>query len=132
MPPVFTHIAFLVSNLSRSISFYAKYCGLIVYKDKREKGGNYVWLSPPVEEGKRPKFSFVLSEDPDVQPVDHIGFQSSSKQEIDQIAQLAKTEGCLEDGPIDYGGSVGYYVLLRDPDGHVIEFTYGQGIEGVH
>jgi len=132
MPPIFTHIAFLVTDLNRSISFYEKYCGLKIYKDKRKRGGSYVWLAPPVEEGKKPKFSFVLSEDKDVDPVDHIGFQCNSKKEIDQIAELAQKDGCLEDGPIDYGGSVGYYILLRDPDGHIIEFTFGQDLEGVH
>lgn len=132
MPPIFTHIAFLVTDLDQSIEFYKRFCGLTVFKDKRAQGGSYVWLAPPTESGKNPKYSFVLSEDSVVERLDHIGFRCDSKQEIDRIAETAKTVGVLEDGPVDYGGSVGYYVLLKDPDGHIVEFTFGQDLEGVH
>jgi catechol 2,3-dioxygenase-like lactoylglutathione lyase family enzyme len=132
MPPVFTHIAFLVRNLDRSIAFYQKYCQLTVFLDRREEGRTHVWLAPPTPEDQAPPFALVLSQDEMVDLIDHLGFRCQTKEEIDQIAQMAKEDRCLEDGPEDYGGSVGYYVLLRDPDGHVVEFTWGQNLTGIH
>ena len=29
------------------------------------------------------------------------------------------------------GGDIGYVAMLRDPDGHVVEFTFGQPIAGL-
>ena len=35
------------------------------------------------------------------------------------------------EGPTDYGGSVGYFVVVREPSGHLVEFTFGQPLRGV-
>jgi hypothetical protein len=39
--------------------------------------------------------------------------------------------GILVHPPTDTGGSVGYWTMVRDPDGHGVEFTCGQPIEGL-
>jgi hypothetical protein len=35
------------------------------------------------------------------------------------------------DGSIDHGGSVGYIALVREPSGHLVEFTHGQPLKGL-
>jgi hypothetical protein len=40
--------------------------------------------------------------------------------------------GILVEPPRDAGGSVRYFTMLRDPDGHLVEFTNGQPIEGLY
>jgi predicted lactoylglutathione lyase len=63
--------------------------------------------------------------------LDHFGFQCDSRNEVDQIARLAKEQDILVDPPTDVGGVVGYFTTIRDPDGHLIEFTFGQPLTGL-
>ena len=37
--------------------------------------------------------------------------------------------GCLLKPPEDSGPPVGYWALLRDPDGHTLEISYGQELK---
>jgi hypothetical protein len=32
---------------------------------------------------------------------------------------------------VDVGGVVGYFAMVRDPDGHLVEFTAGQPLRGL-
>ena len=63
--------------------------------------------------------------------MDHLGFQCDTREEVERIAEKAKEMGILVEPPTDSGGSVGYWTLLRDPDGHLVEFTHGQPIGGL-
>ncbi len=47
-------------------------------------------------------------------------------EQVDQLCKLARKEGCLLEGPKDYGPPTGYAAYLRDPDGHHVEISYGQ------
>jgi catechol 2,3-dioxygenase-like lactoylglutathione lyase family enzyme len=63
--------------------------------------------------------------------LDHFGFQCDSREEVDSIAELARSQNLLIDPPTDIGGVVGYFTTIRDPDGHLIEFTFGQPLKGL-
>lgn len=63
--------------------------------------------------------------------LDHFGFQCESRDEVDRIAALAREQNILVELPTDIGGVVGYFTTVRDPDGHVVEFTYGQPLKGL-
>jgi catechol 2,3-dioxygenase-like lactoylglutathione lyase family enzyme len=63
--------------------------------------------------------------------LDHFGFQCDSRDEVDRIAALAREQNILVEPPTDIGGVVGYFTTVRDPDGHVIEFTFGQPLKGL-
>ena len=41
-----THVVLKVSDLDRSIDFYARFCALDVVRDGRRDGGHTVWLAP--------------------------------------------------------------------------------------
>ena len=131
MPPRWTHITINVSNLDRSVDFYTSVCGLSIVRDRRQEGRHNVWLGPKTAQGEDPLFVLVIVQDAVKVRVDHFGFQCESREEVDRIAQLAREQNTLVEPPIDIGGVVGYFTMLRDPDGHLIEFTAGQPLRGL-
>jgi catechol 2,3-dioxygenase-like lactoylglutathione lyase family enzyme len=127
-----THITITVSNIERSIAFYTSFCDIAVLRDRRKEGGGTVWLGPDTPPGMNPTFLLVIGEGEVVSRMDHLGFQCDVREQVDQIAGKAKELGILEVPPTDVGGVVGYFTIIRDPDGHLVEFTHGQPIEGLH
>jgi lactoylglutathione lyase len=127
-----THITFAVSDIDRSIEFYRSFCNLAVLRDRRLEGGGTVWLGPVTRPGENPTFVMVIGKGEISGRLDHLGFQCEAKEQVDQIAERAKQLGILELPPTDSGAPVGYFTMVHDPDGHLVEFTYGQPIEGLH
>ncbi len=132
MPTRWTHITFTSSDIERSIEFYRTFCDLTVLRDRRREGGGTVWLGPETPPGQEPTFIMVIGEGEVTSRMDHLGFQCEARVQVDQIAENARQLGILVHPPTDSGGSVGYWTMLRDPDGHLVEFTHGQPIEGLH
>jgi|SRR5262245_38699304 len=127
-----THITINVSDLERSIVFYTSVCGLSVVRDRRLEGRHNVWLGPEPEPGEDPTFILVMLQNEVTNRVDHFGFQCDSREEVDRIAALAREQNTLVEPPTDIGGIVGYFTTIRDPDGHVVEFTFGQPLKGLN
>jgi catechol 2,3-dioxygenase-like lactoylglutathione lyase family enzyme len=126
-----THITITISQFERSIEFYSTMCGLDVVRDRRREGGGTVWLGYKGTADEDPVFVLVLMEGEVTDRLDHFGFQCDSRQEVDRIAVEARARDILVYEPKDSGGSVGYWTIIRDPDGHMVEFTYGQPIKGL-
>ena len=126
-----THITITVSNIDRSIDFYTSLCGLSVVRDRRLEGGGTVWLGYEPQAGEDPTFVLVLSEGEVTNRLDHFGFQCESRAEVDSLAEEAERRGILVYRPQDSGGAVGYWTQLKDPDGHNVEFTFGQPLKGL-
>jgi predicted lactoylglutathione lyase len=76
-------------------------------------------------------FVLVIVQDEVKALLDHFGFQCDTRAEVDRIAELARARNILVEPPTDVGGVVGYFTSVRDPDGHVVEFTYGQPLKGL-
>jgi catechol 2,3-dioxygenase-like lactoylglutathione lyase family enzyme len=102
---------------------------LFAIADRRE--GTTFWLGPPTKVGEDALFVLVIVEDEIKFRLDHFGFQCDTRQEIDRIAQLAREQNILVQPPTYYGGIVGYFTTIRDPDGHIVEFTFGQPLKGL-
>jgi lactoylglutathione lyase len=119
-----THIAIPVSDMEGSIRFFTEVCGLSVVRDRRLEGGSTVWLGPMPTEGEHPEFVIVLIHGEVREPLDHFGFECASREEVTALADRAKAQGPLVDGPTDSGGSVGYWAVVREPSGHLVEFTH--------
>ena len=126
-----THLTIMVSDFARSIDFYSSFCGFAVLRDRRHEGGSTVWIGPPVPPGETPAFLLVIMEGEVTSRLDHLGFQCDSRDEVDAIAERGRDLGILVYPPTDSGGSVGYWTMVRDPDGHLVEFTHGQPIRGL-
>jgi lactoylglutathione lyase len=125
-----THVALPVTDLAASAEFYAKYARMkIVHRRARatELDRSIAWLSDLT----RP-FALVLAETEEVAtplgPFAHLGVACATRGELDRLAQLARAEGCLREGPWESGGPAGYLCMLSDPDGHTLELSYGQEI----
>jgi lactoylglutathione lyase len=127
-----THVTITVSNIDRSIDFYTSFCGLSVVRDRRREGGGTVWLGPDAPAGKNPTFLLVIGQGEVTSRMDHLGFQCDSREQVDQIAERGRQLGILVEPPTEAGGVVGYFTMVSDPDGHLVEFTHGQPIEGLH
>jgi len=122
-----THIALQVRDIDRTIAFYERYCGMRVIHE-RKNAFRVVWLGWGEDP---PRFALVLlgkdyeeNRPPEYQ---HIGLAVDSRAEVDEIAARASGDG-LEViwPPQDAGPIVGYFCGLHDPDGNMIEFSYGQ------
>jgi lactoylglutathione lyase len=129
--PRWTHVTIPVSDLDRSAAWYMRRCGLVLVRDRRPDGGNTLWLGTPAATGKDPAFVLVLAREPITAPFDHLGFQCASRAEVDALADEARRDGTLAHAPKDSGGVIGYWTQVRDPDGHLVEFTYGQPLTGL-
>lgn len=122
MPDIgLTHVALPVRALTASIAFYAKYANMQVVH--RRPG--VVWLTDLT----RP-FAIVLIESTGeirpLLPIAHLGVGVVSRAEVDRLCGLAQADGCLLRPAADSGPPVGYWALLRDPDGHTLELAHGQ------
>lgn len=127
-----THIARLCFNLNDTSDFYRRYTHAQILLDRREKGPEgrserILWLG---EGAFPPGFILVLTQG-EPSPggaFDHLGLALSSADEVDHVASIAKEEGTLQFGPQDLGEVAGYLCTVRDPDGHLLEFSYGQKV----
>ncbi len=131
MPTRWTHITINVSDLDRSVDFYTTVCGLSIVRDRRAEGRHNVWLGAAAIAGEDPAFVLVMVQDEVKARLDHFGFQCDSREEVERIAELARRQNILVEPPTDIGGVVGYFTTIRDPDGHLIEFTFGQPLKGL-
>ncbi len=129
-PARMTHVAVRTTRLNESVEFYRRYAALNVVHEREDDGISVAWLSHQTD---NPEFVIVLLEMPheeSLEPAatDHFGFDVASREEVDSIAELAKSEGCLKYGPVYAGPVVGYIVMLRDPSGNTCEFSHGQSL----
>jgi catechol 2,3-dioxygenase-like lactoylglutathione lyase family enzyme len=124
-----THVALPVTDLEKSIEFYAKYAGMQVIHRRidRETGVAVAWLSD-----KTRPFAIVLIQKDVVTavlaPLAHLGIGCASKSAVDDLCAQAASAGALLQAPQDSGYPIGYWAFLRDPDGHTLELSHGQEI----
>jgi catechol 2,3-dioxygenase-like lactoylglutathione lyase family enzyme len=124
-----THVALQVRDMERTIAFYQRYCGMRVVKDRTD-AFRVVWVGWGEDP---PRFVLVLlgkdyaaNRQPEYQ---HLGLAVDSRAEVDELAARARADGRAVDWPPQDGGPVvGYFCGLRDPDGNMVEFSYGQRI----
>lgn len=118
-----THVALAVRSLQASVAFYERYGGM--HAVHRRHG--VVWLA----DGTRPLAVVLLETTEAVRPVlppAHLGVAVASRDRVDALCELAREEGCLLRPPEDSGPPVGYWALIRDPDGHTLEVAHGQDV----
>ena len=135
-----THVAFLVGDVDATADFYREYAGMEVVHDRRDPvfGGRAVWITDrtrpfvlvllqvPALVPRRRGLSRLLSRW--LPPFSHLGVACSSSGEVDRLCQRAREAQCLIQAPRDLGPPVGYFGLIRDPDGNTLEVAYGQEV----
>lgn len=125
-----THVALRVRDAGRSIAFYERFCGMIVVHDRRDDESRVVWMGFGEDP---PRFVIVLLEKPyDLNrppPLQHLGMAVDSRPEVDALYARASADGLTAVWPPTDGGPiVGYYCGAGDPDGNMVEFSFGQRI----
>ncbi len=128
--PHLTHVALFVKDPARTVEFYGRFVGLHVVHDRTDDATRVVWLS---ETERDPEFVIVaIAAPPAAEGVPphmaHFGYDVPSRADVDAIAARARADGVLEQTPTDAGPIVGYFCILRDPDGNLVEFSHGQPI----
>jgi catechol 2,3-dioxygenase-like lactoylglutathione lyase family enzyme len=130
MPARLTHVALFVADAQRTVEFYERFAGLHVVHDRVDDGVRVVWLSEQVHD---PEFVIVAITAapgaPTVPPrLAHFGYDLPSRAAVDELAARGDAEGVLVHAPADAGPIVGYFCILRDPDGNLVEFSHGQPV----
>ncbi|MFS9772280.1 VOC family protein [Enterobacter chuandaensis] len=127
----FTHVAFMVRDLEKSLAFYRRYAGMDVIHSREADlpaARKVAWLT----DHTRP-FALVLVQadsvtDTPLGNFGHLGIACATREEIDRKTAMAAEEGVLRKAPEDLGDPVGYYVFFADPDGNTLELSYGQRV----
>jgi catechol 2,3-dioxygenase-like lactoylglutathione lyase family enzyme len=128
--PALTHVAFGVRSLEQTVAFYRKHVRLHVVHEREEHASRVVWLG---ERTENPSFVLVFFEVPGAEapgpsPLQHLGFALASRDEVNAAADAARRDGILVLEPVYAGPIVGYFCIVRDPDGVQVEFSHGQPI----
>jgi catechol 2,3-dioxygenase-like lactoylglutathione lyase family enzyme len=127
MPPIeaLDHVALMTRSAAASAGFYQQWAGMEVVHDRND-GARVVWVRL---RGQAHGLTIVMIESSEERPrgyVDHFGFHVTNRADVDDIALRAREAGILSDGP-SYGGPVvGYFCVIRDPDGNELEFSCEQ------
>jgi catechol 2,3-dioxygenase-like lactoylglutathione lyase family enzyme len=128
MHPVLTHVALHVRDVDACIAFYREFCHMQVVHERSDDGRRVVWLAEP---GREAEFIFVMvpggtGKQQAPNDYSHLGFALESRAAVDALAANARTAGYLVWEPRQEPYPVGYYCGVRDPDGNMVEFSYGQ------
>lgn len=125
-----THVALHVRDVEASRAFYEDYCGLSVVHERTSHGGggSIYWMAA---EGQGQEFVIVILPGGarSAQPsgdFTHLGIALDSEAAVEAMAERARAEGILA-WPVHRDPyPVGTYCGVYDPDGAVVEFSYGQ------
>lgn len=124
-----THIALHVKDTKKSESFYKTWCGMKKVHSHPSQGDDQdvIWMASP---GQGDDFVIVLvpgvNDNRQSEGMRHIGFAMESKKDVKSLARKAEKAGLLHWGYARYNWPVGTLCALKDPDGHIVEFSYGQ------
>ncbi|MCZ7534575.1 MAG: VOC family protein [Acidimicrobiia bacterium] len=124
-----THVALPVNDLDRSIDFYERFASMRVVHRRADPPSNrgVAWLSDLT----RP-FVLVFITAPEADGAltgwAHLGVGVESRDEVDRLVALARSEQRAVQGPTDSGYPVGYWAFIEDPDGNNLEISFGQEV----
>ncbi len=131
-----THLALRVRSAEVSAEWYESYTPLRLLRQFSDDYGVGVWLADP---NAATPFVLVLSEfsperdpfafaPPTVMgPYAHIGFELTSREDVEAIASRAEEEGILTYPTTVMPPPIGTICFVEDPDGNTVEFSYDQG-----
>jgi catechol 2,3-dioxygenase-like lactoylglutathione lyase family enzyme len=123
-----THLALRCRDTTATAKFYQAVCGMNIVHEREGDGMPVYWVSA------RPlgiDFVLVLLSGGKQGPAprtDHLGFTVESRADVDRVAARARELGILQYEPEDSGPPVGYWTIIRDPDGNWVEFSVDQDI----
>ena len=127
--PEWHHILFKVKDADLSIRFYSEYLGMGAVFDQRDGDGKrWVWMRFS-DNPSSPLLAFVEEPQWKSSPgtslsLQNFSFRLPDLKPVEEISAKAKKDNCLVEAA-HYGGHIkGYYCVLSDPDGNLLEFSY--------
>ena len=127
--PEWHHLLLKTRDADLSIRFYSEFLGMAAVLDQKDNDGcRWVWM----RFSENPTAPFlVLKEAGGLQKAPApqadtplLCFRLGDLKPVEEMGEKAKKEGCLVEGA-HYGGHMkGYYCLVSDPDGNLLEFSY--------
>jgi len=133
--PALTHVAFNCANVDAMVDFYRDYAGMRLVHERNDGGVKVAWVGYEPDD---PSFVLVFIGQPGNQPdfppaAEHLGFACETRAEVDAVADKAEAAGVpVVQGPVELPPPVGYFVIIADPEGNRVEFSYGQPINPRH
>ena len=122
------HLALECHDIPRTVQFYQRYAGMEVIHDRHEQGVRVTWVRHRQDRNglilvliHRAKTAEVKKES-----LNHLGFHVADRSDVDLLSKLADSEGCLVEPAKEGGMIMGYYCTAHDPDGNLVEFSFGQ------
>jgi lactoylglutathione lyase len=133
--PDFNHVAVHVRDIDASIAFYSEYGGMEVLEIRGSGGHRVAWMITPTARAVlvlvgeprprlRRRLAMLLARI--LPPSFHLGVALASREDVERLCDRARRAGCLRREPADHGPPVGFYGMLRDPDGNNFELSHGQ------
>jgi catechol 2,3-dioxygenase-like lactoylglutathione lyase family enzyme len=122
------HVALLTPDAERAARFYGQWAGMRVIHERQDEGSTHRvrWVRLASDEAGLIIVLVEAEARPPGGQMDHFGFHVTAREEVDTIAARAREAGILVEGPTDAGPVVGYYCMIRDPDGNLLEFSCEQ------
>jgi lactoylglutathione lyase len=121
------HLALECRDIAKTIEFYQRYADMEVIHDRYEQGVRVTWIR---HRRDRNGLILVLIQKPRVSKTEgrmnHLGFHVASRSEVDLISTTAASDNFLAEPAKNGGEILGYLCIVRDPDGNLVEFSYGQ------
>jgi lactoylglutathione lyase len=127
--PEWHHVLFKVKDADQSIRFYSEYLGMGAVLDQKDADGKrWVWMRFS-ENPYAPLLVFL--EDTQLKTIpaasnslQHFSFRVADMKPVEEISTKAKAGNCLKEAA-NYGGHMkGYFCVVSDPDGNLLEFSY--------
>lgn len=139
MRPNLTHFALHVANIDATADFYQRYAGMRTVRSWADQDGGGLKVKWLKSSALSNAFVLVLlegtaqalggSKQAVIGPLSHFGFDMGSRADVDTVARQAEEAGVLLLSPRYAGPTVGYHCYVTDPDGHSVEFSFGQVLE---
>ena len=133
----FTHLALPCRDLDATIAWYEAHTPMRAFHRRVDADAEVAWLTEVLSGGGTTvglvvvqTFEAKASGEPQttLSPFAHLGFDVDDPAEVDAAAEIGRASGCLHWEPANHPSPVGYLCALTDPDGNVVEFSFGQGL----
>ncbi len=127
-----THIALHVEDIEKSVAFYKSWCGMneVSRRNGDDGAASVVWMACPDQQDD---FVIVLMSGAandqvltTKEKMRHLGFAVATRKDVRELADKARKAGILHWDYQEHEEPVGTLCSIRDPDGHIVEFSYGQ------
>ena len=126
-----THLALPCHDLEKTIQWYERFTPLKLIHKREDSGAKVAWIQADDK-----SIFLVFLQSPDskepkaiLSPFAHLGIEMESEEEVNAIAEEGRHYACLAWEPRQEPDPVGYVCALTDPDGTLVEYSYGPSIK---